>query len=474
MKGNEHCQEKHRLLEKIDAKTAGVASLEAQKDRFRLPVSDLAANLEYAGQTVADDRYGYWDYTGVWDENGKFHIFMSRVPEDIFFFPGWKTASEIVHFVGDGPEGPFTEVGTPFGPDTLPDGQMAAYNPRIHKINGQYVLLYVVRYNYTGETTEGQGYQKICMAITDDLPTDPGSDTLDRWELVNGNGVILEYGIKACNPDLLYVPGTGGTPEEYVLCFKGNSIPTEETGLYYLFCAVSDKLRGPYTILDRRFTDAETAIEDPFLFRWKNKYFLLTYDLAQGVAGAGQSVGLLIPSRDPHFFSMADARIAQGILSDYVKIPEDAVGAYSNTMRFERPCYVFEKGRPAWFVGANALNLDGLTARGNRVVRSYRMEVGMLPRHRIVVDPGLTGGAIFPVGSVTEAEEFDDIFFTVQPEAGFRLIGDSVKVLASDALGRRFPLRVETIGNFLCFLMPAGDAVLTAQFEKIPQEGTGL
>ena len=75
------------ITENIDVKNEGVNSLESKKDSLKLPVGDLAESLEYLGPTIQDEQYHYWCYTSIRDEEGLYHVFMSRVPRDIQFAP---------------------------------------------------------------------------------------------------------------------------------------------------------------------------------------------------------------------------------------------------------------------------------------------------------------------------------------------------------------------------------------------------
>lgn len=436
--------------------SGGLDSLNAKKNQLKLPVSDLATSMDYIGPTIQDDQYHYWCYSSVTDDYGNIHLFMSRVPKDVTFIPGWKTTSEIVHFVGDSWEGPFTEVGVPFAPGALPDGQMSAHNPRIKKIDGKYVLLYIVRYDYKGNGNEG--YQVTCMATIDELPTDPGTDTIDKWDLVNENGVIMQYGVKAVNPDLMKAQNESGE-DEYILYFKGNVNPNVEAAPYFLYYATSSSLEGPYEF-QGKVTDATTTIEDPSIFEWKGKYFMLTYDLGSGISGAG-SVGMLIPSRTPYFFSFEDAWITAGFLDDYVNMPAGSTHAYSGQTRMERPYIVFNNDEPAYFVGTNSEDVNG-----NKVTQSYTFRFDELPKHTVSADASMTGGTIEIENQVTEAEIFDDIIFTVTPDSGYELVKDSLVVKSLDAMGRECTTEVEDLGDGRYrFMMPSGDATICAEFK---------
>ena len=464
--GDEFCEsnlKKIGITQKMDIAN-GLKSLNDAKDNLKLPVSDLASNMEYLGPTIQDDEYHYWCYSSVTDDNGKIHLFMSRVPKATKFIPGWKTTSEIVHFVGDSSEGPFTEVGVPFSPSNLPDGQMSAHNPRIKKIDDKYVLLYIVRYNYQGAGREGS--QATCMATIDELPTEPGSDTIDKWTLVPDtddssklNGVITRYGVKAVNPDMFKVKNENGE-DEYVLYFKGNKNPNIESAPYFLYYSTSSKLEGPYTFQGEA-TDSKTTIEDPSVFEWKGKYFMLTYDLGSGISGAG-SVGMLIPSRTPYGFSFKDAWITAGFLPDYVNMPEGTTHAYSGQTRLERPYIVFEDDEPAYFIGTNSADVNG-----NKVTQSYTFKFNQLPKHEVVIDDSINGGKIEVKDNVAEAEIFDDIILNIVPDEGYVLVPGTLKISSVDAMGRPYSPQIETLDeDQYRFMMPSGDVTITAEFKK--------
>ena len=82
------------------------------------------------------------------EADGRFHLFAARWPE-ANVDPAWRKSSEIAHYVGDGPEGPFrfSDValrGT--GRETW--DRYAPENPEIRYYEGKYVLLYIANPDY--------------------------------------------------------------------------------------------------------------------------------------------------------------------------------------------------------------------------------------------------------------------------------------------------------------------------------------
>ena len=94
----------------------------------------------------------YWVWCGapIRGEDGRYHLFASRVPKDLTFQPHWLFCSEIVRAEAARPEGPyrFAEVALPPRGGEFFDGR-STHNPHIRKIGDTFVLLYM------GTTYEG-------------------------------------------------------------------------------------------------------------------------------------------------------------------------------------------------------------------------------------------------------------------------------------------------------------------------------
>lgn len=77
-------------------------------------------------------------------EDDKIHLFAARWKTQYQFDPGWRSHSEIAHYVVDKPEEPFRfqkVVLTGTRKETW--DKCGVHNPAIHKIGDKYVLLYI-------------------------------------------------------------------------------------------------------------------------------------------------------------------------------------------------------------------------------------------------------------------------------------------------------------------------------------------
>ena len=88
----------------------------------------------------------YWVWCGsvIKGEDGRYHMFASRWPQNLPFFTGYLKASEVVRAVADTPVGPykFEEVVLPARGEQFWDG-LITHNPTIHKSGDTYLLFYI-------------------------------------------------------------------------------------------------------------------------------------------------------------------------------------------------------------------------------------------------------------------------------------------------------------------------------------------
>ncbi|MEN8187302.1 MAG: glycoside hydrolase family protein, partial [Bacteroidota bacterium] len=193
------------------------------------------------------------------------HLFVARWPCELRVDPGWRSHSEIAHYVGDSPEGPFvfSDIalkGT--GIDTW--DKYGTSNPSIYKVGDKFVLLYIA--NTNPKMPLHPSTQKIGMALSDS-PYGP-------WEKTGGDGLILSPPLNDSywnynasngvnNPTLLQHPDGG-----FFLYFKS------EKGKMGL--AIAENIRGPYVQLPFPVTSNEMGIEDGYIFVNNGKISLLT------------------------------------------------------------------------------------------------------------------------------------------------------------------------------------------------------
>lgn len=144
------------------------------------PELTLEQRLEYSGVAVREEGWHIWGSSPVIGPDGDVHLFVARWPVSAKFDPGWRTHSQIAHYVSSGPEGPFrfSDVALA-GTESETWDRYGIHNPAIHKVGNKYVLLYI---GNTG-LKEHPANQRIGMALSDS-PYGP-------WKKVGRDGMIL-------------------------------------------------------------------------------------------------------------------------------------------------------------------------------------------------------------------------------------------------------------------------------------------
>ncbi len=335
-------------------------------------VSSIAAGMQWVGTAVDDPEYFVWCTSPIEGLDGKIHLFVSRMPKKYGLC--WHTYSEVAHYVGDRPEGPFrfANIAIPCQPDAPWNNSI--HNPAIARVGDKYVLLYIT-FDRRKESPwlegdkPGRGKMYTCMAVADS-PDGP-------WKLMGKDGMIIEPSTDPNhwtfqtwsmeNPTFL---AHGG---KYYIYFKAGK---HQRDLRYGY-AVADKLEGPYRVSDGPCTDNIAYIEDATAFEWAGKFHLLTtdnYGIHTGIKGAG----ILWTSDTPTDFKVANASIGFLLTGDYYKGDmSKARGLYNNYFKFERPGILMMGGKPSYFYAPSGVNLDG----GDRTC-SYVLKIDLDHDHR--------------------------------------------------------------------------------------------
>ena len=384
-----------------------------------MPFSDMALNMEYKGLAMTDPNYYYWCITPIEGDDGKIHVFTCRwaVPNwytwDKYMrgewttpqgdMGGWKNICEIAHFVGDTPTGPWTYVDTPISNDVLHSkgitGQVAPHNIRVKKIDGVYCLLYIVQHgNWVWNATyeefattllSGQSQQKQALATATSL-NGPWTFQGD-----NGDGIVVYpeppssghwtsgSALGTDNGDIIKIDG------KYRVYFKAGG--GQDGSMKYGY-AESDQLTKGYVKMNAPSTDNIDYIEDANVFEWNGKIYLMTTDNFGGnstILKPGDrdhnryEVGILWESQDRgKTFKRADAKIAYGLLSDYMAVPPlefdrskidpelpTSTQGYGYSPKFERPAVLMQGGKPTYFYAAVPLSLTGYNATQSVVMK---------------------------------------------------------------------------------------------------------
>lgn len=304
--------------------------------------------FEYLGKAVETEGMHVWGSSPVIGPDGKVHLYVAQWPmETQKDFSGWYKDCEIAHYIGDKPKGPFKFVRV-----AVPDQGGAfnsPHNPTIQKIDGKYVLCFIVNENNKLKT------QRIIMLVADDLD--------DNWRPAAGaekDGTVLRksadptdwnYNAKlgVSNPSLIKYNG------KYMLYVK-SVVPKYTYGV-----AISDALEGPYKTHPKKVTGG--GIEDAYAFTMDNRVYLLSRNFGHAKGGS-HGGGLLWKSEDGLWFPWNDMALSFKPLSHYIGTeqlkkgtkyrPPAKVKDYSG--RLERPQILMQDGEPAYVYMATGIS----------------------------------------------------------------------------------------------------------------------
>ena len=332
----------------------------------------FADQWEYVGTAVEEPGYTIWGTSPIWGDDGKVHLFVARWPCELRVDPGWRTHSEIAHYVGDSPGGPFVfsdlamkgdieaDQERKAHPDrvidkTEPAKGYAPHNPTIHKVGDKYALFFIAN----NGIKEHPSNQYICLAISESL--------YGPWTKVGHNGVVLRtpknkdyWNYNASNgvnnPALLQHPNGG-----YFLYFKSEKAR--------MGVAIAENLEGPYVQMPFPVTANDRNIEDGYAFMYKGKFALLTTDNF-GMIQPG--AGLLWTSEDGILFNTYEKGFHR--INQYVDIDMDKVAVHYGNQhfghaKFERPQVLLKDGVPQYLYTPSGINIRGDDCTVSHVLR---------------------------------------------------------------------------------------------------------
>jgi len=319
-------------------------------------LSAMASGMQWVGKAVDEPNFYVWCTSPIMSSDRKVHLFCSRWPKKLGM-NGWMTHSEIAHYIGDQPEGPFRFVNTAISANPGSPWNNSVLNPAIFKFEETFVLLYVTFDHrddspYRGGQTLPCGKMYTCMATSNSIN--------GPWVKKGEDGMIVfpskdpkHYSFQSWsldNPTMLQYNGT------FYIYFKSGR---EQFKSRYCY-ATSNQLEGPYKLGDEPCTDNINYIEDATVFIWKKKICLLTDDNMGSHTGV-PGRGILWQSESPVQFRVADASIGFLKILDYYKNLDltRTRNLYGNELKFERPGILMIDGKPAYFYGPSGVNLEG-------------------------------------------------------------------------------------------------------------------
>ena len=144
---------------------------------------NITDNLEFIDIAVEEPGYHVWGSSPIIGPEGKTHLFVARWPKEYKVDPGWRSHSEVAHYVADKPEGPFTFNNVVLQ-GTCQDtwDKFGIHNPFIKQGDDTYYLFFMA--NNNPEQPPHPKNQRIGLAMSKSL--------YDSWEKAGENGMVLE------------------------------------------------------------------------------------------------------------------------------------------------------------------------------------------------------------------------------------------------------------------------------------------
>lgn len=321
---------------------------EGEPTAAKVPRSAIAEHLEWVGVAVQEPDYTIWGASPILGDDGKVHLFVARWPEPNVD-PAWRKSSEIAHYVGDRPEGPFRCEGVALrgtGEETW--DRHSAHNPEVRRFGETYALFYVSNDDY--HQPPHPLNQCIGLAV---------SRSLDGpWTRVGKDGLVLgpsadpghwTYGKQVVNPAVLELDGT------LHLYFKSRFGGGTAYGL-----ATARSLEGPWVMQDEPLTGEGITLEDASAFVWEGRVCLLTTDNFGHVTGI-RGGGTLWVSDGGRHFPLDRVQVGYDRLPAYYRAydPEVAKRIYGGEPKLERPKILVVDGAPAWLYGPSGWTIHG-------------------------------------------------------------------------------------------------------------------
>lgn len=300
---------------------------------------------------------GYWVWCGscTRGDDGKYHLFASRWPKKYPMHPGWLFDSEIIRACADQPGGPFEfqEVVLGRRDNAFFDG-MSVFNPSIQRCGKTWILFYT-GVTYPGSTPEPLpeggdplyamtwGMKRIGLASADSLEgpwirrdspvLEPRSGQWDNAITSNAAPCVL--------PD-----------ESILLLYKSCHRNGHSGGPFGIGLAAAIHWAQPFQRLSDKpvFQFPRGHVEDPFLWRQDGSFHCIAKDMTGELCGE-EGAGVHLRSPDGLVWETAGKAYSRHLLWD------DGVREKMGSL--ERPCLLFEKGRPVCLYAATGSGPGG-------------------------------------------------------------------------------------------------------------------
>ena len=297
--------------------------------------------------------YWVWCGSAIQGEDGRYHLFASRIHKKYLFHPGWTFHSEVVRASSPTPEGPYTFEEVVFGPrESRYFDANATHNPTIFKHGDTYLLFYI-GVSFEEDLSDPQ--------TIIDISNDP--DRYAKYWHRKRTGLATSKSV--CGPwkrpdKPLLEPRLGSWDETIVSNPAPCVLADGSVKLIYKSNRLSESIRGPFRLglaqashWSGEFVRAADQpifadnVEDPYLWHEDGRYWAIMKDMSGAICGE-HDAGLLAYSDNciDWKFTEPPKAYSRTVLWD---------DRSSSTLRKrERPCLLLQNGRPTHLFNAVA------------------------------------------------------------------------------------------------------------------------
>ncbi len=313
----------------------------------------------------------HWVWCGapIRGEDGRYHLFASRIPKSVHFHPHWLFMSEIVRAESDTPAGPYTlaEVVLPPRGGDFFDAR-STHNPHIRKVGDTYLLLYMgSTYDGPTPTRDNQEVWRspryLATWARKRIGLATSKSVKGPWRRLDRPLLEPRPGewdsIATTNPSLCPLPDGS-----FLLAYKSRR---ENLGNLQVGVARAPHYLGPW---ERQptpwmFKGKPAHVEDPYLWFENGRVHALMKDMSGEICGE-QFGGIHVTSANGLDWDFAHATLA------YSRRLRWSDGRTTRQGFLERPQLLFEHGRPTHLFCATAegpgFDLKDATRTWNTVI----------------------------------------------------------------------------------------------------------
>jgi hypothetical protein len=290
----------------------------------------------------------YWVWCGapIRGEDGRYHLFASRVPKEVVFHPHWLFRSEIVRAESETPVGPyrFAEVALPPRGGDFFDAR-STHNPHIRKVGETFLLLYMGT-NYDGPTPTPQAPEVwrspryLATWARKRIGLATSQSVHGPWKRLDTP--LIEWdSIATTNPSLCPLPDGS-----FLLAYKSRK---ENLGQLQVGIAHAPHYTGPWKRQPTPwlFRGQPAHVEDPFLWYEDGRVQALMKDMTGEICGE-KFAGVHVTSADGLQWDFDRATLA------YRREVRWSDGRTTRQGFLERPQLLIQNGVPTHLFCATA------------------------------------------------------------------------------------------------------------------------